>query len=271
MKTKYYLWFLTILFIFPVLLKSQDVIFKMDGDEIEAKVIEVTEEVIKYYKYNKTEGPLYSINVDNVFMIKYPDGSKDVFGSSSKENIKDIKTDTIKDVRDGKKYKIIKIGGQWWMAENLRYETERCRCYDDIPENCKECGYYYKYKEALIACPEGWHLPTDNEWMELEIEVGMSSVEVHKSGWRGTSGGQAAILISGGQSGLDLIFCGTMDLYDGIGYVSQHKNTQAYYWTSTEKTGDNSWIRHFKLRASIDRSAKDKTERIPVRCIKNSN
>ena len=243
----------------------------MEGEEIEAKVIEVTEEVIKYYKYNKTEGPLYSINVDNVFMIKYSDGSKDVFSNSSTENIKDIMTDTIKDSRDGKKYKIIKIGDQWWMAENLRYETERCQCYDNKPENCKECGYYYIYKEAIKACPEGWHLPTDNDWMELEIEMGMSSVEVRKSGWRGTSPGQAPKLLYGGQSGLDLFLCGIMYLHVTSSRNSYYKNKEAYYWTSTGKTGYTSWIRHFKLRNSIDRSATEKTDMIPVRCIKSSN
>lgn len=270
METKYFLLFLTCLLIFPVLIKSQDIIFKINGDEIEAKVTEVSEEVIKYYKFNKTEGPLYSIKVSNVFMIKYADGSKDVFGIVSKENTSDIKTDVMEDARDGKKYKIIKIGNQWWMAENLAYESMKSTCFGDNPENCKECGYYYQYDDAIQACPEGWHLPTDNEWMDLEIEMGMTSIEVRKSGWRGTPPGQAPMLLSGGESGLDLILCGHLAYIDNVP-IGHYKDTHAYYWTSTKKSNQRSWIRHFKLRASIERVAKEKLDWISVRCIKDGN
>lgn len=66
-------------------LKAQDVIFKMNGDEIEAKVLKVSEHEIEYAKWSNLEGPKYVISLDNVFMVKYANGEKDVFEKSAQE------------------------------------------------------------------------------------------------------------------------------------------------------------------------------------------
>ena len=72
----------------------------------------------------------------------------------------------LKDTRDGKTYKTIKIGDRIWMAENLRFSTANSKCYKDDPNNCKEYGALYMLSEAKNACPTGWHLPTAAEWPE---------------------------------------------------------------------------------------------------------
>lgn len=54
------------------------------------------------------------------------------------------------------------------MAENLRYEdAEQSVCYTDNPDNCLIYGKLYTRKGALNDCPNGWHLPTENEWLKL--------------------------------------------------------------------------------------------------------
>lgn len=77
MKTnlRYYLTVACILIGFH--LKAQDVIIKNDKTEIKAKVIELTDELIKYRKSTMLDGPLYSIKKEEVFMIVYKDGTKE--------------------------------------------------------------------------------------------------------------------------------------------------------------------------------------------------
>ncbi|MBY0425361.1 MAG: hypothetical protein K2Q22_06975 [Cytophagales bacterium] len=62
--------------------QSQDVLFKLSGDEIKAKVNEIGEDVIKYQKFENLDGPVYTIKKSEVFMIRFANGSKEVFSSS---------------------------------------------------------------------------------------------------------------------------------------------------------------------------------------------
>jgi len=71
------------------------------------------------------------------------------------------------DERDGETYRQVTIGRQTWMAENLRYETSNTKCYDNDPYNCEIFGILYDWNTANIICPDGWHLPNDDEWIAL--------------------------------------------------------------------------------------------------------
>lgn len=72
--------FTTVLVLFTgFIVTGQDVIVKKNGDEIKAKVEEVSITEIKYRKYENLTGPVYSIARSEIFMIKYENGSKDVF------------------------------------------------------------------------------------------------------------------------------------------------------------------------------------------------
>lgn len=59
--------------------RGQDVIVMRNGDEVNAKVTEVGQTEIKYVKYDNLTGPTYSVKKSEVFMIRYANGSKDVF------------------------------------------------------------------------------------------------------------------------------------------------------------------------------------------------
>ncbi|KAA3438502.1 hypothetical protein [Rufibacter hautae] len=61
--------------------QAQDLIIKRNGEEISAKILEITPELVKYQRADYLEGPLISILKKEVFMIKYANGNKETFNA----------------------------------------------------------------------------------------------------------------------------------------------------------------------------------------------
>ncbi len=62
---------------------AQDIIILKSGDEIKSMVVEVLSDQIKYKKFENKTGPSYGIEKSKIFMIRYANGSKDVFNQAS--------------------------------------------------------------------------------------------------------------------------------------------------------------------------------------------
>jgi len=84
----------------------------------------------------------------------------------------DLNFSSLTDSRDGKEYSTIEIGSQWWLAENLSYEAENSYCYDGLISSCIKYGRLYTWESAMTSCPEGWHLPSVDEFETLVNHLG---------------------------------------------------------------------------------------------------
>ena len=133
--------------------------------------------------------------------------------------------ETMKDSRDGKTYKTVKIGSQIWMAENLNHKTTNSYCHDDDPANCSKYGRHYEWNVALAACPNGWHLPTKAEFETLFDVVGgkkAASVMLKSTtGWKNDNGTD--------DFGFSALPAGSMS---GPSHYSDKEG--AYFWSSTD-------------------------------------
>jgi uncharacterized protein (TIGR02145 family) len=215
---------------------------------------------------------------------------------------------TFKDSRDGHVYKWVKIGQQTWMAENLSYlpnvsppikgvkNEERlspfCFVYDYFGSseqeakktiNFKTYGVLYNYIMATKVCPNGWHLPTDEEFIILEKEIGMDIIDLNEPNYRMT--GNVGYLLKSkikwenGGNGTDKFGFSVLpggfrhdgDLskpnpQGGFGLLG----TDAFFWTSTIRDNDRSIRRDFTSTSKgISRFTHSKSQGYSVRCIKD--
>ncbi|MFC2100715.1 hypothetical protein ACFLRZ_02675 [Bacteroidota bacterium] len=83
------------------LIFAQDIIIKHSGEEIKAKVLEITSENIKYKAYEYQDGPIRNANISEVFMIIYENGSKEIFNKKELPSKDYEYTTSIENIRNG--------------------------------------------------------------------------------------------------------------------------------------------------------------------------
>jgi uncharacterized protein (TIGR02145 family) len=207
-------------------------------------------------------------------------------------------TGTFTDSRDGKSYEWVKIGDQVWMAENLNYkladnDVGNDWCYDNDQSNCDTYGHLYDWAAVMQGasssksnpsgvkgvCPEGWHVPSDEEWKELEMQLGMSQSDADSTRSRGTNegsklAGNASLWSSGdltsdpefGNSGFTALPGGSR--YNKIHFLDIKWNGR--WWSSTEDSSTDAWSRHmFYEVANVDRNRNHKECGFSVRCVRD--
>ena len=220
------------------------------------------------------------------------------FYSCQKKEIKTpiLEVDSVTDI-DSNTYKTVKIGNQWWMAENLKVtsyndgrkirsvlSTENDSIWAKIDSGavCKIDDRYgmlynwYAVHDIRKIAPKGWHIPTDDEWKTLEKELGMIQTEVDKTGWRGTNeaeklivkssiGWPNSIVFGSNSSGFSALPSGCR-LFNG---KSSSNSNAAFWWTSTEVENQVYYRNLESKKKSIYRSITYKKYGFSVRCVKD--
>lgn len=207
------------------------------------------------------------------------------------------------DARDGKTYKTVTIGTQTWMAENLNYAynlptatlDSSSICFENNPESCAQFGRLYLWSAAMDSaavfgtagkhcgyaegnwdhvcerpnlktrgvCPEGWHIPSKDEWNTLFSAVGGRFTAAPKlkatDGWAENGNGTDDYGFSAVPTG----FWEDPDRFGGAGERTE-------FWASTEDNGYNAWEARFGYYSGeVDFWPGSKKYGASVRCIKD--
>ena len=178
-------------------------------------------------------------------------------------NVEIKKAITITDSRDGKKYKIVKISNQTWMAENLNYAAKGSKCYENNEANCAKYGRLYNWNTARNACPAGFHLPRDAEWTTLVNNAGGESTAGKKlksqNGWAENGDGTNEYRFSALPGGI-----GVGDgRFGGVGGAG-------IWWSATGNDTYTAWDRSMSYdEENVDRDKDGKSAQFSVRCVQD--
>lgn len=173
-------------------------------------------------------------------------------------------------------FETVKIGNQVWMAENLNIPTPNSWCLYDDDKNCEQYGRMYNWFDAQLACPPGWRLPSDEDWIELEMFLGMQEEEAYIETWRGenvggklkstdTSWDQPNVGATN-STGFNAMPCGPRNKFGMYGLFGHN----VIYWTSTPYGEKHAVFRYLgNSRNDVGRSNTSKYDGFYVRCVKD--
>jgi uncharacterized protein (TIGR02145 family) len=164
----------------------------------------------------------------------------------------------------GQTYNTVLIGDQCWMKENLNYNTGNSWCYDEDSTYCNTYGRLYDWTTIMNGeasssavpsgvqgiCPDGWHIPSDEEWKILEgtvdTQYGVGDDEWDDEGWRGADVGKRLRTQTGWVQntgtdayGFSALPGGCRGSYGDFSMIL----SSAYFWSSTEHHYSFAWRR----------------------------
>ncbi|MCK5821836.1 MAG: hypothetical protein KAH17_08115 [Bacteroidales bacterium] len=209
---------------------------------------------------------IYSILTASVFL----------FTNCIKELVETEPDGVFTDARDDQEYPYVVIGNQTWMMKNLAYAADKGSwVYDEKDKFIPDYGRLYNFDAAVKACPKGWHLPSDSDWKNLEMYLGMDPHSADSVDWRRS--GDVAIPIkntagwySGGNGNNDSKFTALPGGFRTPGGVFFFMGDVANYWTSSYTSETHAWGRAMMYYESgVYRFKYDKQEAFSVRCLKN--
>ena len=163
---------------------------------------------------------------------------------------------------DGNSYPIVRIGEQVWLASNLEVtrmpagEPIKSFFFNDDSLRYTGRGRLYTWDVAMNGssepgaqgiCPDGWHLPTNEDWMRLFEYVGRAGAE----------------LLGGGSTGFEASLDGGADYRGNYLYRGEF----ALFWSSTAVNEERAYHHSISKDGELDKFAAMKGARIFVRCV----
>lgn len=193
---------------------------------------------------------------------------------------------------DGNVYSTVQIGDQEWMAENLKTTTYNNGTSIELVENDADwlnyttgayCWYdndQAQYAETYGAlynwyalntgnlCPDGWHVPTDEEWTALEDYIA-------SDGHSGSEGAALKATYGWYNNGNGTDDYGFTALPGGArGGYGAFVNIGKYggWWSATESSTYYAWSRYLGYNSSaVSRNSGGRlVDGFSVRCVKDN-
>lgn len=209
----------------------------------------------------------------------------------------------------GRSYAVVKIGSQTWMAENLAWLPKVMKP-DTGAENLK-FYYVYGYQDTTVSeakntlnyinygvlynwpaamnattgkkysgttqqavCPQGWHMPSDDEWKTLEMSLGMSQADADTLYMR--TSGEAGMKLKSTTAWPEDTLTSNLSGFTALpgGYRNTHglfdgKHKYSLFWTSTS-SDTMSWYRCFNVDSQgVYRMTTLWSHGLSVRCVKD--
>lgn len=197
---------------------------------------------------------------------------------------------------EGNTYGTVLIGSQCWMAENLRstkrgtYTVQNVMYPNDDPSLAATYGLLYKWADAMAGspgssaspsgvqglCPDGWHVPSNNEWSEMATEVSntfgsthVAKALAHKEGWLSSSSNNNYPSYRpeyNNASGFSWRPAGW-----NYGETFSSYGSEANCWTTTEYYSSNAYRAKIAYNEnSLSRSTFSKEYGYSLRCVKGA-
>ncbi|AWW28755.1 hypothetical protein DN752_00620 [Echinicola strongylocentroti] len=169
----------------------------------------------------------------------------------------------------GRTYDVVKIGDQYWMAENLMSTTF---CNGDELESMSWGVIPPYYASSVLSesrniCPCDWHIPTDEDWQTLESYLGLPDNELYALNTERGRGTSTGYILHSDYIGLALEYSGYMN------WDQRFQTGQAgYFWSASfDEMGavDSLLVRNIDGGSGIWRSSVESSYAVPIRCVKD--
>ena len=217
----------------------------------------------------------------------------------------------------GYEYETVFIGGNCWFNENLRTSRylngdsiqagisnwfdsttgKSCVYGDESASSCHPSSWggfdacnssesiqfygklynWFAVDDGRGLCPAGWHVSTDEDWVGVEISLGMGEEEAFLDGWRGMADSVGYKLKSesgwwNDGNGSNLSEFGAVPGGYRISTAFYSAGKEAIFWTSAQKNATEAWerfLRYESYATGVNRQSYSKTVGMSVRCVQN--